>query len=75
MKRNFSQGSGSAKLTSKTFEFNVNHVSISEQMTVQKAGHTHGVASAEFVDASGAKIEVSVWNDAYRMLKPLQYGL
>ena len=73
--RSFVEGSGSAKLPTKTFDFIAKYMCISEQRPVEKGGKSNKVATAEFVDASGGKIEVSVWNEAYKLLQPLPTGL
>ena len=70
-KRDFRECSGSAKLPTKTFDFIGKFSSLSMQKSVEKGGKSHKVADAEFTDQSGAKIHVSVWDGAYKLLQPL----
>ena len=58
-KRSFVECSGSAKLPTKTFDFIGKYMRISEQKVVEKAGKSNKVATAEFVDASGAKFTLA----------------
>ena len=71
--RNF-QTSGSAKVPAKTFDFVGKLTALSTQRSAVKAGANNKVADAEFVDATGAKIVASVWNDAYELLKSIKIG-
>ena len=73
-KRSFVECSGSAKLPTKTFDFIGKYIGMSQQRGAEKGGRVNKVATAEFVDASGGKIDVSVWNDAYQLLQPLTVG-
>ena len=74
-KRSFVEGSGSAKLPTKTMDFIGKFIGISEQKDIEKGGKSHKVAAAEFVDTTGGKIVVSVWNAAYKLLQPLPVGV
>ena len=73
-KRSFVEGSGSAKLPTKAVDFIGKYMGMSEQRVAEKAGRANKVATAEFVDTSGGKIDVSVWNEAYKLLQPLTVG-
>ena len=48
---------------------------ITAQKAIAKGARTHKVATAEFVDEKGGKIEVGVWNDAYALFEPLKFGV
>ena len=74
-KRIFRECSGTAKLPTKTFDFMGKFVNITDQEDTIKGGKSNKVAAAEFVDMSGGKISVSVWNEAYKLLKPLSVGV
>jgi hypothetical protein len=73
-KRSFMECSGSAKQPTKTFDFIGKYIGISAQRVAEKGGRASKVATAEFVDTSGGKIGVSVWNEAYKLLQPLTVG-
>ena len=74
-KRDFPEGPGSARVPTKTFDFMGKLMSLSEQKILEKAGRVNKVATAEFVDKHGGKIVVSVWNEAYQLLRPLALGV
>ena len=74
-KRGFLESSGSARLPTKTLDFVGKYMSISEQKVIEKGGKSNKVATAEFVDTSGGKVNVSVWNEAYKLLQPLPVGV
>ena len=73
-KRVFRDCPDTSKLPTKTFDFSGKFISISEQKDIVKNGNSMKVAAAEFVDASGGKIVVSVWNEAFKRLKPIPVG-
>ena len=68
------KGSGSAKQLNKTFDFCGKFLSSTSPKAVEKAGVRRMVSEAEFVDANGGKVLVSLWDDATRALDSLPAG-
>ena len=67
----FSKASDSAKALSKTFDFSGKFLAILPAKPMNKTGVHRQVAEAEFVDAKGGKVTVSVWERAIQTLQSL----
>ena len=55
---------GSVKALNKTFDFCGKFLGVSNPKSIEKSGWRHEVSEAEFVDARGGKVIVSVWDRA-----------
>jgi len=73
--RTFVESSGSVKVPTKTFDFVGKFISLSSKKDIEKGGKTFKVATAEFVDEKGGKIEVGVWNEGCALLETLTPGV
>ena len=70
----FLKASNSTKALSKTFDFTGKFLKLSPAKSIDKAGVQRQVSEAEFVDAKGGKITISVWERAIQMLQSLAAG-
>ena len=66
--------SGSAKSLSKTVDFCGKFLGSSALKTVEKNGMRRDVSEADFVDANGGRVAVSVWDRANRMVQSIAEG-
>ena len=67
-------GNRSGGRENKAFDFSGKFLGIGAPKTVQKAGRQLSVSEAEFLDESGSKIAVSVWQEARAAVSSLQPG-
>ena len=65
---------GSVKALNKTFDFCGKFLGVSNPKSIGKSGWRHEVSEAEFVDAKGGKVIVSVWDRAIPTLQSLTAG-
>ena len=65
---------GSVKALNKTFDFCGKFLGVSNPKSIEKSGWRHDVSEAEFVDAKGGKVIVSVWDHAISTLQSLTAG-
>ena len=68
------KSTGSAMQLNKTFDFCGKFLSAKPTKPVEKKGVRRMVSEAEFVDANGGKVLVSVWESATRELESLTAG-
>lgn len=65
---------GSVKALNKTFDFCGKFLGVSAPKSIEKLGWRREVSEAEFIDAKGGKVTVSVWDRAIPMLQSLAAG-
>ena len=70
----FLKASGSAKALNETFDFCGKFLGVSAPKSVEKLGVRREVSEAEFVDAKGGKVTVSVWDHATRTIQSQAAG-
>jgi len=71
------KSTGSATLPSKSIDFTAKFLSLGKQRDTTKAGKSMKAADAEFVDTTGSKIQVTIWDKAYAVWQavPLNEGV